>query len=153
MRWTVYSLTSACVLLFLTSGVALAGDPAPSIKWHQYDEGMALAKSENKLAVLDFGAEWCGACEEMNKTTFSDKDVISLQDRCIFIKVDVDKDDRAVDAYFGDDIKALGSTLGMSSTPIYLPKVIIADPQGKELLRTDFISAEEFVRRIKAVRP
>lgn len=114
---------------------------------------MALAKSENKLAVLDIGAEWCGACDELDRTTFSDKDVISLQDRCIFIRVDVDKDEKAVDKFFSEEIKLQGITLGKSSKPIYLPKVIITDPLGKELRRTDFVSAEDLVKSIKAERP
>lgn len=153
MRWMACSQASACILLFLVAGVALAGDSAPSIKWHQYDEGMALAKSQNKLAVIDFGADWCGACKELDETTFSDEDVISLQDRCVFIRVDVDRDYKAVDAYFGENVKAFGFTLMRRPHAITVPKVAIADSQGKVILMMDFMSAEDLIRSVKEARP
>ena len=55
--------------------------------------GAALvnAQAQNKLVFLDFYAEWCGACREMDKTTFADAAVAELLDRrYVFLKVDTD---------------------------------------------------------------
>jgi thiol:disulfide interchange protein len=153
MKWLVFLLASAFVVMAMISGLALAGDSGSSIKWYSFDEGMALAKSENKLAVLDYGADWCGACKEQDETTFSDSDVVALQDRCVFIKVDADREQKAVDAYFGEDVKLFGFTITKRPKLLSLPKVIITDSKGDVILRTDFISAGDLVRTVKAAKP
>jgi len=43
--------------------------------WIGFNEGMALAKKENKHVVIDFYTDWCHWCKVMDRETFSDPEV------------------------------------------------------------------------------
>jgi thiol:disulfide interchange protein DsbD len=55
------------------------------------DEALAQAQEKSKPVVLDFFAEWCAPCQRMEKTTFSDERVKALLGRCVFLRIDTDK--------------------------------------------------------------
>ena len=47
--------------------------PRGSLTWeHSETEASNRAKSEKRPLIVDFTAEWCGACKELAKHTFSD---------------------------------------------------------------------------------
>lgn len=64
----------------------------------------ALAKSGGKPALLDFYADWCVSCKEMEKLTFVDPQVQALLADTLLLQVDVtanDADDKAMLKRFG----------------------------------------------------
>ncbi|MBI2560650.1 MAG: protein-disulfide reductase DsbD, partial [Planctomycetes bacterium] len=59
------------------------------IDWVTSEEkGLAEAKASAKPAMIDFWAEWCSVCKQMDKNTYSDPEVIKESKRFINIKVD-----------------------------------------------------------------
>ena len=56
------------------------------------DKALAQAKRENKPLVIDFYAEWCIPCKQMEKEVFSDPKVAARLKQVIFIRIDTDKE-------------------------------------------------------------
>lgn len=66
----------------------VAGD----IQWIAYEEGLSRAKSGGKKVFVNFYADWCRYCKQMEQTTFEDKRVISyLNDHFVPIRINTDK--------------------------------------------------------------
>jgi len=68
-----------------------------NIDWKKYNEGVRLARQENKKVFLHFRTDWCGYCRQMERLTFHDEKVVQfLNKNFISIKVDGDKEESLV---------------------------------------------------------
>ncbi len=68
------------------------------------NEALALAKQQNKPVMLDFYADWCISCKEMEAFTFTDNAVIESLKGTVLLKADVtpnDELDKALLKKFG----------------------------------------------------
>jgi thiol:disulfide interchange protein DsbD len=99
----------------------------------------ALAATGGRTAMLDFYADWCVSCKEMEKLTFVDPAVKARLANTVLLQVDVtanDADDRAMLKRFG----LFGP-----------PGIILFDRQGKEIPDSRVIgyqSANKFLRSL-----
>jgi thiol:disulfide interchange protein DsbD len=65
----------------------------------ELDAALAQARTESKPVVLDFTAEWCVSCKEMEEYTFPDAQVIGALQPFVLLRADVtdnDDDDQAL---------------------------------------------------------
>jgi thiol:disulfide interchange protein DsbD len=95
-----------------------------------------LAAARGKPVMLDFYADWCIACKEMERFTFTDERVRALLDRFVLLQADVT-------ANTADD-KALLQRFSLFGPPGY----IFFSPAGNEIsgLRvTGFKPADAFL--------
>lgn len=46
------------------------------INWLSWDEAMELMKVEKRKVLVDIYTDWCGWCKRMDKTTFSNEDIV-----------------------------------------------------------------------------
>ncbi|MES2041719.1 MAG: protein-disulfide reductase DsbD [Pseudomonadota bacterium] len=81
----------------------------------------ALAQSKGKTAMLDFYADWCVSCKEMEKLTFPEAKVKAKLDNMLLLQVDVTANNA--------DDKALLKRFGLFGPP----GIIFFDAQGKEI--------------------
>ncbi|HEY3667492.1 MAG TPA: cytochrome c biogenesis protein CcdA, partial [Polyangiaceae bacterium] len=79
--------------------VAWAEAPHGQLRWESSETAAAeRAKTEAKPLLLDFTAEWCGACKELARHTFADPTVMREASRFVAVRVDATSDeDPAVD--------------------------------------------------------
>jgi len=62
------------------------------------EDALALAKQNNQAVMLDFYADWCISCKEMEHKTFTDKNVIESLKDTLLIQADVTPNDELDDA-------------------------------------------------------
>ncbi len=79
---------------------------AESLPWRpvqsveDLDRELAAASAAGKPAMLDFSAEWCVSCKEMEKYTFSDADVKASLADVILLRADVTENNERDQALF-----------------------------------------------------
>lgn len=103
-------------------------------------DDLTKAINNNQLVMIDFYADWCISCVEMEKFTFSDSSVQQNLKNVVLLKADVTKND-ATD-------KAL-----MKSLNIIGPPAILFFKDGKEIKNqrvVGFKNATEFNKHIKS---
>ncbi|KFA92054.1 protein-disulfide reductase DsbD family protein [Archangium violaceum] len=128
---------------------------APTFEWHavlpvkgtgfapeSLEQVLTRAKSEGRPVMIDFFAEWCAACKELDRETYPALEVISESGRFINVKVDATNSDDALDA--------LMERFGVEG----LPTVAFISSNG-EMLRaprvTGFLEPRSFVVEMKKV--
>jgi thiol:disulfide interchange protein DsbD len=65
----------------------------------ELDAALAQARTESKPVMLDFTAEWCVSCKEMEEYTFPDAQVVGALQPFVLLRADVtdnDDDDQAL---------------------------------------------------------
>jgi len=102
---------------------------------------LAAASFKKKLVMLDFYADWCVACKEMERYTFSDPSVIKALDGFVLLQADVTANDAT-------DKALLHGRFGMPGPP----SIMFFDRNGKErrnLRVVGFVPADEFSAHVK----
>lgn len=105
------------------------------------DLDAALAANRGKVVLLDFYADWCVACKEMEKLTFPDAEVAKRMAQMVLLQVDVTAND-AQDKEMLKRFKLFGP-----------PGIIFFDREGKEMAKQRVIgyqNAERFTRSLDA---
>ncbi len=110
-------------------------DPTSSLKWGtDPNQATQIAKDTNKKIFVDFHADWCGYCVEMDEVTYQNPQVIEkLTQNYVLLKINVDENPELSQKY----------------QAYSLPTVVILDDNGNEINRIiGYQSPEQLLSQI-----
>jgi thiol:disulfide interchange protein DsbD len=130
----------ALVVLGIFVRLGTAG-PAGGIEWsYDLDAALARAEAEQKPVMIDFWAEWCAACKELDRHTFTDPEVLAEAENFVTVKIDGTLED--------ERILALYDRYGVQG----LPTVLFLRPDGRPVEDprvTGFLEGPKFAQEMR----
>lgn len=81
----------AALILLLAPGLVFESpEPSGGIDWAPFSrEKLAEAIDEGKPVMIEFSADWCIPCHELERETFSHSEIIGLSRKFVTLKVDL----------------------------------------------------------------
>jgi thiol:disulfide interchange protein DsbD len=104
------------------------------------DQALAAAAAEDKPVMLDFYADWCVSCKEMERYTFPDPAVQKAMQQYVLLQADVTAND-------AEDKALMQERFGIPGPPAML----FFDPSGEEQRGwrlVGFVPADEFAAHL-----
>ncbi len=113
-----------------------------SPEWKKYTtEAYEASVNNSDKIIIDFYADWCIPCKELDALTFSDSEVIKALSEFNSYKVDMTKT-------MSDETSVIREKFNI----IGMPTILLINSKGEEIHRvTGFLDAEEFLKLISSI--
>ena len=133
----------ACASLLLVAGAAFAlpRSSGANVQWKKYDA--AAIAATGKPVIVDFYADWCIPCKELDEKTFSNGAVADELNRFTRVKADLTKAE-------DPEVQKLTKQYGI----VGVPTIVFLDSSGHELdgqRLTGFEPPRQFLSRLKQI--
>ncbi len=117
--------------------------PRTQVAWESYRAGiLEEAQAAGQPAILDFYADWCIPCHELDQFTYSSPGVITALQNFRKIKVDATSIDT-------DEVRKIISRFDVFG----VPTIVFLDEKGREvrgLRMNGYVPPEEFIEFVRA---
>ena len=125
-----------------TLDAVIATAPGKGIAFESFDEpSLAATLREGRPVLLDFTADWCAPCHELERFTFSDRRVKAALQGYRAFRVDLTK-------YQSPDAERWRRRYGIAG----VPTVVFLAPDGNEVAAArveGFLRPEHFLERVR----
>ena len=131
------------VIVIAVSVYALIPEKKNEPEWQKFTHAKYQESLKNhEKMIVDFYADWCIPCKELDANTFSDPRVVEISKKFTPYKVDMTKT-------LSDETDQLRNEFNI----VGMPTVLIIDSNGKEVHRlTGFVDADEFFKMINEIK-
>ncbi len=127
--------------LVLAPGNILGRRAVAGIDWLPYAEtALAQAAEDGKPVVIDFSADWCLPCKELDHQTFNQPEVVDAARGIVPLKADLTH-------HGSPEVRALRKKFDIRG----VPTIVFIDAAGREranLRAVEFIDKTEFLSRL-----
>ena len=142
MRSSAKPLLVILIAFVAVMSMALWVRPHETVPWKtDFRAAQAESQRTGKPMLLDFTADWCGPCQEMRRTTWSDHQVAKALEQYVAVQVDLDNN------------AELASRFAVNA----IPYLVVLDANGHVLQTSEgLLSPEQFIgwlRSVPATRP
>lgn len=106
-------------------------------------EALKLASEKNKPVMIDFSADWCRACKDLEEETFSHQSVIKEAKRFVTLRIDCTEPEAPSVVKMLKKYHVVG-----------LPTLVFIDPDGnilKDKVITEFIPPKDLLDHMKKI--
>lgn len=114
------------------------------IQWEDYAEDKVdQAREEGRTVVMDFYADWCIPCLELERVTFTDNQVIDATEEMVRLKVDLTN----FESPEAEELRRRYEIAGV-------PTIVFLGPDGEEVEEArvvGFLNPKQFLQRIEKV--
>lgn len=124
----------AAVFMLLTPS-----KPGAELTFQHFDNALLLeAKTNHKPIILDFSADWCVPCREMERTTFTDPAVVNQAHNFVRLRANLTADN------------AQNTAITREFNVQGVPTTIVIDPAGKiRARRVGYVGPDEFLKYLR----
>ncbi|MGH9867775.1 MAG: protein-disulfide reductase DsbD family protein [Candidatus Polarisedimenticolia bacterium] len=137
--------TSAACVAVAAALVLPSSAASARIPWEPYSEdALRQASQAGRPVIVDFTAEWCLPCKELDHYTFSDPRVVEAARDFVMLRADIT-------SQISEDV----SRLQAKHSILGAPTIVFLDPGGRErheLRLTGFEGADRFLERLERAR-
>jgi thiol:disulfide interchange protein DsbD len=137
IQWAV---GAACILLGLYFANGLR---EPGISWESYSEKkLSDARASGTPVIMDFYADWCIPCMELDRNTFTNAEVAKESNDFVRLKVDLTHFD-------SPEAEALRKQYNISG----VPTIVFLNKNGEEHAESrivGFLSPQDFLNRLQS---
>jgi len=145
---TFYWIKKGISVAILAIGVVsiIPKSSTAGVAWQSYNAAiLEQAKIDGRPVILDFTADWCIPCKELDRFTFSHREVIDATKPFVMVKVDVTE-------FQSPETERLRKQFNVSG----VPTIIFLAPQGHEVSAArvvGYLGPKEFLQRLQRAIP
>ena len=139
-------LKSSLVTAFVLVLCGCSSERNGAIEWQFYvPVVLDQARTEGQPVILNFHADWCAPCHELDRFTFSDVRVIESTKGFVMAKVDLTEYESPQSQQLREQFDITG-----------VPEVLFLDRAGNEIREArviGFVGPDDFLQLLKMVSP
>lgn len=134
------------VIALVVAGMLFLNLQKEGIQWEPYsEERIEYAQQNDKHVIIDFYADWCIPCLELERNTFTDARVIEATDDMVRLKVDLTH----FDTPESEELRKRYNIAGV-------PTIVFLDKNGEEIEEArvvGYLNPDSFLEKIGMVDP